>query len=49
MSAAIKIPFETRLSGGHPNSLGDTVKVVEEVLKQPKRFKELFDCYLSDD
>ena len=49
MSAANKIPFEARLSGGHPNSLGDTVKVVEEVLKQPKRFKELFDCYLSDD
>tara|TARA_B100000676_G_C17872529_1_gene729432 strand:- start:172 stop:648 length:477 start_codon:yes stop_codon:yes gene_type:complete len=23
--------------------------VVEEVLKQPKRFKQLFDCYLSDD
>ena len=49
MSGANKIPFEARLSGGHPNSLGDTVKVVEEVLKQPKRFKQLFDCYLSDD
>ena len=49
MSAASKISFEARLSGGHPNSLGDTVKVVEEVLKQPKHFKELFDCYLSDD
>mgnify|MGYP002725718211 CR=1 FL=1 len=49
MSAANKIRFEERLSGGHPNSLGDTVKVVEEVLKQPKRFQELFDCYWSDD
>ena len=37
MTAASKIPFETRLSGGHPNSLGDTVKVVEEVLKLAKR------------
>ena len=43
MSAAKQIPFEERLSGGHPNSLGDTVKVVEEVLKQPKRFQKLFD------
>jgi len=49
MSAAKQIRFEERLSGGHPNSLGDTVKVVEEVLKQPKRFQELFDCYFSDD
>ena len=49
MSAANKIPFEARLSGGHPNSLGDTVEVVEEVLKQPKHFEELFNCYLSDD
>ena len=39
MSVANKIPFEERLSGGHPNLLGDTVKVVEEVLKQPKCFQ----------
>ena len=41
MSAASKIPSEKRLSGGHPNSLGDTVKVVEEVLKRPKRFAKI--------
>ena len=33
MIATNKIPFEARLRGGHPNSLGDTVEVVEEVLK----------------
>ncbi|MAF07214.1 MAG: hypothetical protein CL389_05080 [Acidiferrobacteraceae bacterium] len=41
--------FEERLTGGHPNSLGDTVAVVEAVLKKPERFGELFDCYRSDD
>ncbi|MEM7181777.1 MAG: hypothetical protein AAF518_12740 [Spirochaetota bacterium] len=41
--------FETRLSGGHPNSLGNTVEVVEEVLYQPSLFQELFDCYQSKD
>ncbi|MEQ8735601.1 MAG: hypothetical protein RIC29_11805 [Rhodospirillaceae bacterium] len=40
--------FEDRLTGGHPNSLGNTVQVVETVLKNPKRFDELFSCYRSD-
>ena len=37
------------LSGGHPNSLGRTVEVVEAVLATPARFEELFNCYKSDD
>ena len=45
----MKIDFEGRLTGGHPNSLGKTVEVVEEVLANPERFEELFHCYFSDD
>lgn len=41
--------FETMLTGGHPNSLGRTVEVVERVLTDPDRFEELFACYQSDD
>lgn len=41
--------FEEMLSGGHPNSLGRTVDVVERVLSDPGRFAELFACYQSDD
>lgn len=41
--------FENRLKGGHPNSLGNTIEVVNEVLAQPKIFEELFNCYFSDD
>jgi hypothetical protein len=41
--------FETRLSGGHHNSLGNTIEVVESVLADPSRFEELFNCYFSDD
>lgn len=37
------------LTGGHPNSLGRTIEVVETVLANPERFPELFDCYGSDD
>lgn len=37
------------LTGGHPNSLGRTVEVVETVLAQPERFEELFACYGSAD
>jgi len=42
-------PFETMLTGGHPNSLGRTVEVVETVLTDPARFDELFACYQSPD
>ena len=41
--------LEERLKGGHPNSLGNTIEVVEEVLQQPSLFDELFNCYFSDD
>lgn len=41
--------FENRLKGGHPNSLGNTIEVVEEVLNNPAYFDELFHCYFSDD
>ena len=41
--------FEDMLTGGHPNSLGRTVEVVERVLADPDRFEELFDCYESAD
>lgn len=41
--------FETMLSGGHPNSLGRTIEVVERVLASPDRFDELYRCYRSDD
>lgn len=41
--------IEQRLSGGHPNSLGNTEEVVAEVLANPALFEELFSCYFSDD
>ncbi len=41
--------FEQLLSGGHPNSLGNTVEVVETVLADPSRFEALFSCYFSKD
>lgn len=41
--------FESRLTGGHPNSLGNTEEVVAHVLSNPARFDELFNCYFSDD
>ena len=41
--------FQSLLTGGHPNSLGNTVQVVEIVLSDPQRLSELFECYSSDD
>ncbi|MEM9427369.1 MAG: hypothetical protein AAGA06_11790 [Pseudomonadota bacterium] len=41
--------FDAMLTGGHPNSLGRTVEVVEAVLAEPARLAELYDCYSSDD
>ena len=41
--------FEAMLTGGHPNSLGRTLEVVDQVLARPDRFGELFDCYRSED
>lgn len=42
-------PFETMLSGGHLNSLGRTIEVVDTVLADPARMTDLFDCYKSAD
>lgn len=41
--------FEKRLTGGHPNSLGNTIEVVEEILADEMLFDELFNCYFSKD
>ena len=41
--------FDQELRGGNPNSLGNTVAVVDTVLAEPALFDELFDCYHSDD
>ena len=41
--------YAQRLSGGKPNSLGDTVAVVADVLAHPEAFDELFACYFADD
>ena len=39
--------FETMLTGGHPNSLGRTVEVVQIILDAPERMGELLDTYDS--
>ena len=41
--------FESMLTGGHPNSLGRTLEVVEIVLNDKTRLKELYRCYFSND
>lgn len=41
--------FEAMLTGGHPNSLGRTVEVVDAVLAERARLAELYKCYFSDD
>lgn len=41
--------FEQKLTGGHPNSLGNTVEVVDIILADKKRLDELYQCYFSDD
>ena len=41
--------FETMLTGGHPNSLGRTVEVVDIVLADQSRLSDLYQCYFSDD
>lgn len=41
--------YSAALSGGHPNSLGRTVEVVEDVLQNKKRLNKLFKCYDSSD
>ncbi len=41
--------IEVDLSGGHPNSLGDTVAVVDRVLADRALLDDLVACYRSDD
>jgi hypothetical protein len=41
--------FEVALTGGHPNSLGNTEGVVSEVLKDHSKLQDLYDCYKSED
>ena len=41
--------FEQMLTGGHPNSLGRTLEVVDTVLADRNRFSDLYDCYFSKD
>ncbi len=41
--------FEAMLTGGHPNSLGNTLDVVELVLSDERRLQELIDTYGSAD
>lgn len=41
--------FESMLTGGHPNSLGNTLAVVSLVLKDRTKLDELYECYFSSD
>jgi hypothetical protein len=41
--------YEERLTGGHPNSLGNTIEVVNDILKNENRLKDLIDCWKSSD
>ncbi len=41
--------FETMLTGGHPNSLGRTLEVVDAVLADKKKLKDLYETYFSRD
>ncbi|MEL6505904.1 MAG: hypothetical protein AAFO61_14180 [Pseudomonadota bacterium] len=41
--------FEAMLTGGHPNSLGRTLEVVDTVLAHRSRHADLYQCYFSDD
>lgn len=41
--------FTELLTGGHPNSLGNTEIVVAEVLADHDKFADLYDCYQSPD
>jgi hypothetical protein len=42
-------PFEIMLTGGHPNSLGRTLEVVEIILADPDQLGQLYQCYFSSD
>ena len=42
-------PFRLMLTGGHPNSLGRTLEVVDTVLETPEHMEDLYQCFFSDD
>ena len=41
--------FDNSLKGGHPNSLGNILELVDEVLGDTDKMEDLFLCYQSDD
>lgn len=41
--------FGDMLTGGHPNSLGRTIEVVDLILADRARLEQLYQCYFSDD
>ena len=41
-NVAMSEPFVDMLTGGHPNSLGRTIEVVDQVLATPDRIDELY-------
>jgi hypothetical protein len=42
-------PFVVMLAGGHPNSLGRTIEVVDVILSNQSQLEQLYQCYFSDD
>jgi hypothetical protein len=42
-------PFSLMLTGGHPNSLGRTVEVVDQILADSSLLEQLYECYFSSD
>ena len=46
---AARSSFQKMLTGGHPNSLGNTLEVVSIVLNDSSRLEELYQCYFSPD
>ena len=40
--------FELELSKGKQNSLGETLKVVDFIKKNPKKVEHLFQCFYSE-
>jgi hypothetical protein len=45
----MKESFEQMLTGGHPNSLGRTVEVVNVILEDKSKLQDLYQCYFSKD
>ena len=41
--------FEERFKGGHPNSLGNTIEIVDEVLADKSKLQALIDTWSSED